>query len=106
MNERVILHDVALHNLAKRLEELLDFGGGDTFRNIAHVDLGGIAHLSGGILNGDARAVDLVLMQSRDGLLRRLFLIHVHEAIVFQNITVRHRAILFEQSTELVFGGR
>lgn len=106
MNERVILHDVALHHLAERLEELLDFGGGDSFGNIAHVDLGGIAYLGGGILDGDARTVHLVLVQSRDGLLRRLFLIHVHEAIVFQNITVRHSAILLEQSTELVFGGR
>ncbi len=105
MNECIILHNIALHHLAERLEELLDFGGGDTFRNITHVDLGGIAYLSGSVLDGDAGAVDLVLVQSRDGFLRRLFLVHMHEAIVFQNVTVGHGAILLKQSTELVFCG-
>lgn len=96
VNECIILHDIAFHHLAKWLEELLNFGSGNAFGDIAHVDLGGIAYLGGGILNSDAGAVDLVLVQSGDGLLRSLFFIHVHKAIIFQNVTVRHCAVLLE----------
>lgn len=106
VNECVILHDIAFHHFAEWLEELLNFGSVNAFRDIAHVDLGGIAYLGGGVFNSDAGAIDLMLVQSGDGLLRSLFFIHVHEAIIFQNVTVGHSAVLLEQSTELIFGSR
>lgn len=64
MNKSVILYNIALEHFAIGLEELLDFGGCNALGHIAHVNLGGTAHLGGGVLDSDARAVEHMLVQN------------------------------------------
>lgn len=105
MHKGIVLHDVALHHRAELLEPGPQDVAGDALAEVADVQLGGGLGPPPAHLHVHAPAVELVLVEVLDGLLRLGHAAHVDEAIVFHDVTLRDLPVLLEQLPQLLRRG-